>query len=79
METTIRAKFSKGVIEPLEKLELEEGTEVNITLSVLPKTENSLKSLKDTVGAWKGTIDTKELKKNIYSDRLIKTRPEPKL
>lgn len=79
METTIRAKFSKGVIEPLEKMELEEGTEINITVSILPKTENTLKSLRDTVGAWKGTIDSKELKRNIYSDRLIKTRSEAKL
>ncbi len=35
MEKTIRARFNKGVIEPLEKLDLEEGTEVNITITPL--------------------------------------------
>jgi predicted DNA-binding antitoxin AbrB/MazE fold protein len=79
MEKTIRARFNKGVIEPLEKLDLEEGTEVNITITPLSKIEDVLEVLKDTSGAWKGTIDTEELKKNIYSDRLITTRPDPKI
>ena len=79
MEKTIRARFSKGVIEPLENLDLEEGTEVNITITPLSKIEDVLEVLKATSGAWKGTIDTEELKKNIYSDRLITTRPDPKI
>jgi len=79
MEKTIRARFNKGVIEPLEKLDIEEGTELNITITPLSKIEDVLEVLKATSGAWKGTIDTEELKKNIYSDRLIATRPEPKI
>lgn len=79
METMIRAKFSHGVIEPLEKISLEEGTEVNITISVPHKTKDVIETLKATAGAWKGTIDAEKLKRDIYSDRLIQTRPEPKL
>lgn len=79
MERKIRARFSKGVIKPLEKLELKEGEEVNVTISTTPEIEDTLEALKATAGSWKGTHDPEELKRNIYSDRLIKSRPEPKL
>ena len=35
--------------------------------------------LERSAGGWKGTIDADELIKNIYADRLISTRPEPRL
>jgi len=73
----MRARFKGGIIEPLEKLELEEGEEIAITISPLP-IRNTLEALKSTAGAWKGTHDPEELKRNIYLDRLIK-RSEPKL
>lgn len=79
MEKTIKGKFKGGVIEPLEKLELEEGKEVDIIITIPPKAKDVLEALRSTVGAWKGTHDPEELKKNIYSDRLIRSRPEPRL
>ena len=33
MAKSIKARFSKGMIEPLEKLEFEEGKEMIITIS----------------------------------------------
>ena len=33
MNRTIRARFSQGVIEPLEKVEIPEGKEITITIS----------------------------------------------
>ncbi|MBE7445479.1 MAG: antitoxin family protein [Planctomycetia bacterium] len=33
MARTIRARFSHGVIEPLEKVEMPEGKEITITIS----------------------------------------------
>jgi hypothetical protein len=36
-------------------------------------------ALKATAGAWKNLIDAETLKRNIYEDRLIDTRPVPKL
>jgi hypothetical protein len=36
-------------------------------------------ALKATAGAWKDLIDAEALKRNIYEDRLIDTRPVPKL
>lgn len=79
METMIRAKFHEGVIEPLEKLELEDGTEINVIISVPLKIKDALNAFRATTGAWKGTIDAEKLKKDIYSDRLVSTRPEPTL
>jgi predicted DNA-binding antitoxin AbrB/MazE fold protein len=39
MTKTIRAIYSKGKIEPLEELELEEGKEVTVTISDLAEIE----------------------------------------
>ena len=75
----IKARYSKGIIEPLEKLDLAEGEEVDVTISIRSKPEDVLSVLKSTAGAWKGTNDPDELKRSIYSDRLVKTRPQPKL
>lgn len=79
MEKTIKAKFKKGVIEPLERLMLEEGEELNVTISTLPKVKDVLKALKNTAGGWEDLIDAEELKRKIHKERLITTRPEPKL
>jgi predicted DNA-binding antitoxin AbrB/MazE fold protein len=78
MGKTIRAKFSKGVIKPLEKVDIEEGKEITVTITEVP-----LKPQKDaferSAGGWKDLIDCDELIKNIYNDRLISTRPEVNL
>ena len=79
MAKTIRARFSHGVIEPLEKIELPEGKEFTITIPEESEKKSFLEVLKATAGGWKDTIDCEELIKNIYADRLISTRPEVKL
>jgi len=76
---TIRARYSKGVIEPLEKIDLEEGKEISVTIISIPSPTTKKDALKATAGGWRGLIDAEELKKNIYNDRLISTRPEVKL
>ena len=75
----IRARFSKGKIEPLEEIDLEEGTEVRVIIPDRDKGKRVVASLRATAGAWKGTHDPEELKRNIYADRPISTRPEPRL
>ena len=81
MVRTIRAKFSRGVFEPLESPAPEivrEGQEVLITIS----TELSAAGddpIRDTAGGWKSLIDADALKRNIYADRLVTTRPDVKL
>jgi hypothetical protein len=77
MVRTIRAKFSRGVFEPLEPAAsdiVHEGQEVLITIS----TELGIVAgdpIRDTAGGWKDLIDAEALKRNIYSDRLVSTRP----
>lgn len=74
---TIKAKFSKGVFVPLEPMAadtLREGEEVLITLSTAPAAR-TWDPLRDTAGGWEGLVDAEELKRNIYADRLIATRP----
>lgn len=78
MGDTIRARFRKGVFEPLERIDLPEGEEVTITILEVPSGPDP-EAFRRAAGSWKGTIDAKELIKNIYEDRLISTRPEPRL
>jgi len=77
MIKSIKARFSKGKIEPLEKLALEEDKEFTIIII-----ESSAKTPADaferSAGGWKGTIDAEKLIRDIYSDRLI-SRPRIKL
>jgi predicted DNA-binding antitoxin AbrB/MazE fold protein len=78
MAKTVRARFSKGVIQPLEKVNLEEGKEITITIVEFPS-RPKLEAFRKSAGAWKGTIDAEKLIENIYSDRLLSTREEPRL
>ncbi len=73
---TIRGRFSRGFIEPLEKLELEEGKEITLTISDIQlfRKKSLVEVLRATSGGWKGLIDAEKLKKDIYSERLISTR-----
>lgn len=75
MAKTIKARYSKGLIEPLEKLEIEEVKEFTVTISEIPEGVEGRDPLGLTFGGWVGLIDAEELKKNIYADRLISTRP----
>jgi len=77
MGGTLKARFTNGVFEPLEKVELLEGEEVTLTILEVPKPDQD--AFKRAAGSWKGLIDAEELIRNIYRDRQIMTRPEPKL
>jgi predicted DNA-binding antitoxin AbrB/MazE fold protein len=74
MERTIKAKFSEGIIKPLEKLEIEEGKEIMVTIK--EKTSRVKDAFERSAGKWKGTIDAEALIQNIYADRLISRRSE---
>ena len=80
MQKTIKARFKKGVIEPLEKLELAEGEEISVTISTLSETRKTLEAFKLTAGAWKDTVNCDELIREIYeSRRASRKRPAVKL
>lgn len=77
--STIRARFKNGVIEPLEKVELNDGEELTLTIVRVSNSEEEKDAFRKSRGGWKGLIDCEELKRNIYEDRLINTRSEVKL
>jgi predicted DNA-binding antitoxin AbrB/MazE fold protein len=66
------------MLEPLDKVNLPEGKEVMITILDTP-TEADIEASKRAAGGWKGLVDADTLIRNIYADRLIQTRPEPRL
>ena len=77
MTRTIKARFSKGVFEPLEPAVAElvkEGEEVTITIETA-STTSSGDPLRETAGGWRGLIDAEALKEAIYRDRELVTRP----
>ena len=64
----------------METVDLKEGEEVKVFIAERPtKRKGMIEALKASAGGRKGLIDAEELKRNIYADRLISTRPEPKL
>ena len=79
MLKTIKARFRNGLIEPLEKIELAEGEEFTLTIARVPDISEASDAFSESRGGWKGLIDCEELKRNIYANRLIHTRPEVKL
>ncbi len=79
MTKEFRARFSNGVLKPLEAVDLKEGEEVRVIIAEKPSGKGMIEALRASAGGWKGLIDAEELKRNIYADRLLSTRPEPKL
>ena len=84
MAGTVRARMRGGMLELLEKVDLPEGKEVSVTILEMPAsrdtaTKGMLEALRATAGGWKGLVDGETLKRNIYADRLVATRPAPKL
>jgi predicted DNA-binding antitoxin AbrB/MazE fold protein len=78
MSGTFRARVRAGMLELLEHIELPEGTEVSVTILETP-IPKSAEGLRRSAGSWKGLIDAEQLIENIYADRLISTRPVPRL
>jgi len=81
MGGTIRARVKGGVLEPLEKTDLPEGKEVLITvIGVAEDAEDADdEAFLRSAGSWKGLIDAERFIRDIYEDRLVHTRKEPKL
>jgi len=78
MGRTIRARVKGGVLEPLEKTDLPEGKEVLITVISVAEDAAAAAFLR-SAGSWKNLIDAEKFIHDIYEDRLLNTREEPKL
>ena len=78
MVRKVKARVRAGRLEPLEVIDLPEGKEVTVTIEDVPSDLDREAFLR-SAGGWKGTIDAEALITNIYADRLLSTRPEPRL
>jgi hypothetical protein len=60
----------------LESINLPEGKEVTITVLGLA-TLADVKAFHRAAGSWRGSVDADKLLRDIYTDRLVTTRPKP--
>ena len=72
----LKARFSEGVLKPLERLDLEEGAEVLITLDPEPAEtgEQRRRRSKASAGAWSRPEDGERLKRALYEARITGSR-----
>jgi hypothetical protein len=76
MLKTVRARVTKGRIEPLSPLPFEEGAEVDVTATVSAEAaEASEDPTQATAGAWDGLLDCEAFEDEIYESRLKNPRP----
>lgn len=75
MIETIKARYSRGRIEPLDPLKLEEGSELLITITQTVPPPPGEDPTTATAGAWKGLIDCQTFEREVYESRLRRTRP----
>jgi predicted DNA-binding antitoxin AbrB/MazE fold protein len=78
MTRTIRARVNHGILEPLEAIDVPDGTEVTVTI-VDVLSDEDFDAFRRSAGGWAGSIDAEALIGNIYADRELATRPEPRL
>ncbi len=69
-----RARFSKGVLEPLEAIDLEEGAEVSMSIEETPEPKHDPEAMRTGAGGWVGQHDPAELKRMIYEARITGSR-----
>lgn len=79
MIETIKARYSRGRIEPLDPLELEEGSELLVTITQTVSPSSGEDPTTATAGAWKGLVDCQTFEREVYESRLRRTRPEARL
>ena len=72
----VRAVYKNGALTPLEKLDLEEGAEITLSIDDGPELslEERIEKMKSAAGAWKGKHDPEELKRMIYASRVAGSR-----
>ena len=61
MPQVIKARYSKGVIEPLEKLDLIEGEIILISVEQTSNPDQQVDAFESAAGGWVGVVDTDSL------------------
>ena len=78
MIAKVRARFSKGVLKPIERLDIEEGKDVLVSIEEVPSGGHAAEGLKASAGGWVGMHDPEELKRLLYAARRMGSRQEPR-
>ena len=90
MPVTVKVKYANGVLTPLEPLDLADA-EYRVILAdapvadppdataVAPDPTVAEAAFQSSLGAWHGTHDPEELIRQLYADRLVNSRLEPRL
>lgn len=73
MLRTVKARYSRGTLQPLEILDLKEGEEVLISFNDLAL-PGALPGDDTGAGGWAGLVDAEQLKRDIYASRQMRTR-----
>ncbi len=79
MNREVKGRFSGGVIELLEPVELEEGEEITLVINRKTHIKIDREAFLASAGGWKGTHDPEELKRMIYDSRISGSRTPPNL
>ena len=69
MNQTLKATYSDGVFKPSVLVDLDDGTEVTISVSEALGPQTNSETLASTAGAWKDTVDCDKLLRDIYASR----------
>jgi len=79
MVKQVKVRYRRGVLEPLEPLEIEEGTELTVTLSTSEATLTATNPTAATAGAWASLLDCEVFEQELYANRPLQTRAEVEL
>jgi predicted DNA-binding antitoxin AbrB/MazE fold protein len=63
------------MFEPLEPIDVPDGTEVTVTIAGEPSAED-IEAFRRSAGSWRGLVDADRLIADIYESRLPGMRPE---
>lgn len=70
MTSDIKVRYSNGILTPLEPLDLEEGSEVVISINTPENNPDCINKTLSAAGGWKGSQDPDELIRALYKQRL---------
>ncbi len=69
MTRTVRARTTRGLLAPMEPLDLPEGSEVELTVTTPAGKEGAVAAIRATSGAWADLLDCEEFERSIYARR----------
>ena len=76
----VRARYSKGVFEPLDDVDLPEDQEVLLTVDDKPSPKRDPEAMRAGAGGWVGQFeDHNELIRMLYEARITGSREPPDL